>query len=115
MTRDVLFLLKENFEDGPGTAYFCPDCAYINGLLSYFPRIRHNLDVRYVDFPRPRTEIIDLIGPEFQGCPMLVLGADPGVDSAEFGIGQSNGRFFISGAKKIAQYWSQVYGISRPH
>jgi hypothetical protein len=115
MARDILFVLKENFPDGPGVPYFCPDCAYINGVLGYFPKLRHDLDVRYVDFPRPRKDIVELIGPDHQGCPVLVLGAPPPMDAMELCTGQVNGRFFISGPKAISQYWSHVQGISRPH
>ena len=31
------------------------------------------IDVRRVAFPRPRQELIDLIGSEYQGLPMLVM------------------------------------------
>lgn len=115
MARDILFVLKENFSDGPGVPYFCPDCAYITGVLTYFPKLRHNLDVRYVEFARPRKEIVDLIGTEHQGSPVLVLGAPPPMDAMELCTGQVNGHFFISGPKAISQYWSHVHAISRPH
>ena len=41
------------------------------------------LDVRYVDFPRPRMEILSLIGEANQSCPVLVIadGPPPGVES----------------------------------
>lgn len=115
MKRDVLYLLKEAFPDGGGLPYFCPDCAYINGVLSYFPSLRHHLDIRYVDFPRPRQEIVDLIGLEHQGCPVLILSSPPPMDAMQLMTGESKGRFFISGPKAISQYWSHVYGVSRPH
>ncbi len=83
MKRDVLYLLKEAFPDGGGLPYFCPDCAYINGVLSYFPSLRHRLDIRYVDFPRPRQEIVDLIGLEHQGCPVLILSSPPAMDAMQ--------------------------------
>ncbi len=77
MDRDVLFLLKEAFNDGTGRPYFCPDCAYVNGVLSYFPTLRHHLDIRYVDFQKPRQMIVDMIGLEHQGCPVLILAKPP--------------------------------------
>jgi hypothetical protein len=115
MSRDTLFLLKEDFADGPGLPYFCPDCAIITGVLSYFPKLRHHLDIKYVDFPRPRTEIVELIGTERQGCPVLILAKAPPMDALGYLTGQVNGHSFISGAKAIAMYWSHVYGVSRPH
>ena len=29
--------------------------------------------------------------------------------------GEVNGKFFITGPREIARYWSYVHGISRPH
>ncbi len=71
-----LFLLKADFQDlgrGEGKRYFCPDCALIEGLLSYYPRLTSELEVKYVNFARPRQVIIDLIGEENQSCPVLIL------------------------------------------
>lgn len=115
MARDILFLLKEDFPDGGGLPYFCPDCATVTGVLSYFPKLRHTLDIRYVDFPAPRTEIVNLIGKDHQNCPMLILDKAPPMDALGFLTGQTDGRCFISGAKSIAKFWSHVYGVSRPH
>ena len=115
MVRDTLFLLKEDFPDGLGLPFYCPDCAQVNGVLSYFPKIRHYLDIRYVDFPRPRRDIVELIGPDHQGCPVLILSKAPPMDALGFITGQVNNLSFISGAKAITQYWSHIYGVSRPH
>jgi hypothetical protein len=115
MARDILFLLKEDFPDGDGLPFFCPDCAIITGVLTYFPKLRHKLDVRYVDFPRPRQDVVDLIGPDHQNCPVLVLEKAPPMDAIGYLNGQYNGKYFISGAKAIASYWSYVYQVSRPH
>ena len=114
MARDILFMLKEDFPDGDGLPYFCPDCATVTGLLSYFPKLRHSLDIRYVDFPAPRTDIAKLIGNN-QNCPVLILDKAPPMDALGFLTGQFEGRCFISGAKAIAKFWSHVYGTSRPH
>lgn len=115
MGRDLLFLLKEDFADGAGAPYYCPDCAQITGVLSYFPKLRHHLDVRYVDFARPRKEIVSLLSEQHQGCPVLILDQPPGMDALAYITGQVNGKSFISGAKAIASYWSYKYGTSRPH
>ncbi|RYD97198.1 MAG: DUF3088 family protein, partial [Sphingomonadales bacterium] len=34
------------------------------------------IEVRRVAFPRPRQEVIDLVGPDWQGLPMLVMDKD---------------------------------------
>lgn len=115
MQRDILFLLKEKFEDGPGQPYYCPQCAEITGVLAYFPDLRHQLDVRYVDFPRPRKDVVELIGEANQSCPVLVLAAKPATNAMELMSGNINGRYFVSGPREIARYWAQMYPISRPH
>lgn len=71
-----LFLLKPDFQDGSradGKKYFCPECSPIEGLLSYYPRLRDELEVHYLDYNRPRKVLVDLLGAENQGCPVLVL------------------------------------------
>jgi hypothetical protein len=115
MARDVLYLLKEDFPDGPGQPYYCPDCAQITGVLAYFPRLRYHLDIRYVDYPRPRSEIVELIGGENQSCPVLILADAPWPQASEWVSGEHQGRKFISGVKAIGNYWAVVYGVSRPH
>ena len=115
MQRDILFLLKEKFEDGPGQPYYCPHCAEITGVLGYFPELRNQLDVRYVDFPRPRKDLVELIGETNQNCPMLVLAEKPGMDALEMMTGSFNGKYFLSGPREIARYWAHVHNISRPH
>ncbi len=115
MHRDILFLLKHDFPDGPGAPYYCPECAQLTGVLTYHPQLRHVLDVRYVDFPRPRMEIVSLIGEANQSCPVLVIADDvpPGVAGIE--IGSVNGLRFVSGAEAIGNYLSQVHRVGRPH
>lgn len=71
-----LFLLKADFQDlnrADGKSYFCPDCVMIEGLLSFYPRLRNELEVSYVDFQRPRKAVVDLLGEANQSCPVLVL------------------------------------------
>lgn len=71
-----LFLLKADFKDldrGDDKRYFCPDCVMIEGLLSYYPRLNNELEVKYVNFARPRQVLVDLLGEENQSCPVLVL------------------------------------------
>jgi hypothetical protein len=71
-----LFLLKPDFHDAnrdPNQKYFCPDCAFVEGLLSYYPRLRDEIEVTYVDFARPRKVLVDLLGEANQSCPVLIL------------------------------------------
>jgi hypothetical protein len=95
MARDTLFLLKEDFVDGAGAPYY--------------------VDIRYVDFARPRHEIVAILSEQHQGCPVLILDQTPPMDALAYISGQANGKSFIAGAKAIGNYWSYKYGVSRPH
>lgn len=112
---DQLFLLAHDFRDGPGAPYYCPECAQLNGVLHYYPQLRHRLDVRYVDYARPRAAIVALLGEANQGCPVLVLGADAPATVPDVPIGTHGGRRFVSGAQAIGRYLAAVHGVGRPH
>lgn len=99
---EKLFLLKPDFQDinrDTKAKYFCPPCTLIEGLLSFYPRLRHELEVHYVDFARPRPAIIDLIGEANQSCPVLVL----------------NDGKFINEPDDIIHYLSEKYHIAQAH
>jgi glutaredoxin 2 len=99
---EKLFLLKANFQDinrNAETKYFCPPCALIEGVLSFYPQLRYELEVTYVDFVRPRPAIIDLIGAENQGCPVLIL---------EDGS-------FLNETDDIIQHLTEKYKIGQAH
>ncbi|HAH26125.1 MAG TPA: hypothetical protein DCL77_20580 [Prolixibacteraceae bacterium] len=73
---EKLFLIKPDFQDikqGADIKFFCPNCALLEGLLSFYPRLRNELQVNYVDFARPRPAIIELIGEANQSCPVLIF------------------------------------------
>lgn len=117
MSKDRLFLLKPDFADPThGTQpFFCPDSALVEGLLSFYPRLREQLDVVYVEFPRPRAAIVELVGAEHQGCPVLVVEE---ADSAAEGAAErsaATGRLFCHGARPIATYLHRRYGIGDLH
>jgi hypothetical protein len=117
MPHDQLFLLRADFADpalGPG-AYHCTDCARIEGLLSYFPQLRTQLDVTYVDFPRPRAAIVALLGEAYQNCPVLVV-LNPRPDHAAL-LRESGdtGQRYCTGADAITAYLHAAYGVSGAH
>lgn len=114
MTKDRLFLLKPDFSSGGAGPFFCPDCASVEGLLSYYPKLRHKIDVEYLDFPRPRAALVSLLGEANQGCPVLVLADGRRVLDADLPVGEANGRRFVSGNADIARYLAGAYGIGRP-
>ena len=97
-----LFLLKADFKDaskGDDKKYFCPNCAVLEGLLSYYPRLTNELEVHYVSFARPRAALVNLIGEENQSCPVLIF---------------ENGSF-INETEAIIQHLSDYHQVGLPH
>ena len=115
---DKLFLLKPGFKDEAvkeGAAYYCPSCAAIEGVLHYYPHLRERLEIIYVDFPRPRKQIVALLGDANQGCPVIVI------DTSELPVSnypflkEINGYTFINSTTDIMNYLAAAYGIGLPH
>jgi len=113
VAKDKLFLLKADFMDRDEGPFYCPESAPIEGLLSYYPKLREELEVHYLDFPRPRQAIIDEIGAENQGMPVLVLAADRAAVGIE--VKAAGEKRFIAGDREICSYLSQAYGIGMAH
>ena len=115
---DKLFLLKPGFIDNEmgeaGRTYYCPSCAAIEGVLAYYPQLREQLEIVYVDFPRPRQAIIDLIGEANQGCPVIVIDADRYITD-NGSIRTFNGNWFINNLEDIKMYLAHTYQVSFPH
>jgi len=117
MPHDQLFLLRADFADpafGPG-AYHCTDCARIEGLLSYFPRLRMQLTVTYVDLPRPRAPIVELLGEAYQNCPVLVVLHARPEHAALLRESDHTGQRYCTGADAITAYLQAAYGVSAAH
>lgn len=116
---DILFLLRPNFTDSlrdqDGKLYYCPDCALIEGVLSYYPNIRQQIDIRYIDFPHPRREIIELVGDSHQGCPNLILDIahHDMVDASRYH--QYGGRLYTTDPKLVLAYFSDSFGLPVAH
>jgi hypothetical protein len=114
MGKHVLFLLKPSFYDEKGGPFFCPECSTVEGFLSYTPGLEKRLDVRRIDFQRPRKEIVDLIGASNQKCPVLVLDENAGFPTEAKKI-EETGRVFIVGSIGICDFLGRTYGVVRPH
>jgi hypothetical protein len=114
MGKHILFVLKPGFYDGDEGPFYCPHSAAIEGILKYLPEIEGKVDVRRIDFQRPREEVIKLIGEENQGSPVLVLAEGTDVPS-EAQVYQITGRAFMHGTMEIGNYLSRTFGVMRPH
>jgi hypothetical protein len=111
---DKLFLLRPDFEDGDGLRYYCPECAQIEGVLSFYPELCKQLEVDYIDFARPRKAIAELIGEANQGAPVLIVGDTSSMPtSVEYG--EHGECRFVSGFPAISQYLAKRYGVGYPH
>ena len=114
MNHDQLYLLKPDFHDR-GKIYFCPGCAEMVGLLEFYPPLKQRVDVHYVDYPRPRPELISLLGEENQSCPVLVLKSVPPDLPTRLKVQSANGHAFVADARAIAEYLAHVHGTGLPH
>lgn len=95
--------------------YFCPDCAQMAGLLAFYPELKQQLEVRYLDFQRPRAELVELLGEENQSCRVLVLKEAPSGVPPELPLREARGRWFLEGAHEIAHYLAHASGIGISH
>jgi hypothetical protein len=113
LTRDTLFILRAPFEDHEleGT-WFCTSCATMEGALLANPHWARSIDVKRSAHPRPRHEIVTLLGEENQSMPVLVLAdsSTPPADAKEFA-----GRYFLDEPKPITRYLAATYGGAGPH
>ncbi len=113
--RPLLFLLEPDFLDpamGEGP-WYCPHCAQVEGLLAMYPQLRARLDIRRVGFAKPRTAIVEILGPEVQACPMLVLPLGTPTPPVEHRI--VGGRTILVGGTAIGGYFAHWAHIGRPH
>jgi len=110
--RDQLFLLAPGFYDNDRRE-FCPECAEMWGVLSYFPAIQSSLDICYQPIEQPRSQMVEMLGELHQNCPTLVLadGVDAGPDVR---VRTSDGHRFINNARHIAKYFAHRYGTPVP-
>lgn len=111
--RDTLFILRAPFEDPEleGT-WFCRDCATMEGALLANPQWARAIDIHRMPYPRPRHEIVSLIGEENQSMPVLVLAE---VTRAPADALMSGTTPFITEPKAICRYLAATYGGAGPH
>ena len=111
MSKDKLFLLKPDFRKEDSGPFYCPECALVEGVLSFYPRLRDKLEVWYVDFAKPRAPVVAELGDANQGCPVLVLATASQVPDTTLEVKEANGRRFITNESHIRRYLAAAYGI----
>lgn len=119
MKQPHLFLLKASFLDPSAgvenQGYHCPDCARIEGLLSYFPALRERVVVQYVEFSKPRAAIVAYLGEQYQSCPVLVATEELAAQVPECSFQVYEYYYFLNTAEAITEFLASAYGISRAH
>ena len=111
--KDRLFVFRPGFTD-KGARWFCPYSAQVIGFLTYFQQVRDSLDVIELEFPKPRTPLVDLLGEDHQAAPMLVLGGAP-VNVPGVTIGEANAHRFVEKTQHILQYLAATRSVPAPH
>lgn len=116
MKQDQLFVIQADFSPkGSSNRFYCPGCSEILGLFQLYPDLKSKVEIRYVTFDRPRPAIVDLIGAENQGSPVLVLGQESSQKTTTAKIQTSQGNRFINDLREIGIYLSEAYGIGFPY
>ncbi|KQT44191.1 hypothetical protein ASG47_16655 [Devosia sp. Leaf420] len=110
MAHDRLFLIDPGFEvtgrdDGP---FVCPFCNQIEGLLASFPQLSLDIEVVRVAFPRPRQEVVALVGEANQGLPLLILG-----DNSPGDARVRDGLHFVSDTERILELLAERHRFPR--
>ncbi|MCD2178850.1 DUF3088 domain-containing protein [Rhizobium sp. C1] len=115
MARDLLILITPGFPDtklSPDRLYYCPQCNIVEGLLATFPELTEKVDVMRVPFARPRPAVIERIGEENQGLPVLIF-ADPATAPADaLAHGET---CFVSNIDRLCELLAERYGIPYSH
>ena len=112
MQKDQLFLLKPGFFKESEGPFYCGDSVAVEGLLSFFSQLRNEIDVHYIDAPRPRAAIITLIGEDNQSAPVLVLGSEQVPVDCSIQIRTHKGARFIDNPDQIRRYLSSQYSVA---
>jgi hypothetical protein len=108
--QDRLILLRQGFEVPayPAKRFFCWHCALLDGLLASFPDLAKRLHVDRVAWPRPRQEVVALVGEENQSLPLLILAEG---ETSPHQTGVFEGRAFISDKDKILAALTDRHGF----
>ncbi|PPU43909.1 hypothetical protein XcyCFBP4188_09755 [Xanthomonas hortorum pv. cynarae] len=113
-SKPILLLLEHDFEDPSfaGQRFFCRHGLLLEGALSGIDGLRDRLEVRRVGFPRPRRDVIGLVGESDQSLPKLVLPS--GVHSTH-ASGEHATRQYVSGSEPILATLAELYAIPQLH
>ena len=115
MNKDILFLLQPGFHDGDAGPFFCPDCASLRGVIGFYPRLEEELEIRIVDFARPRLDLRPFTGESAETCPVLILSSPSPARLEGIDVQVHHGHRFINEPDRIVTYPARAYRIGLPH
>lgn len=110
--KDKLFILRPGFFKEAEGPFYCGDSVSVEGLLSFYPQLREAIDVEYIDAPRPRKAVVELIGADNQSAPVIVLAEGQTPKAAGVAVQEHNGTRFINAPDDIRRYLSSQYGVA---
>ena len=113
--KDKLYLIKPDFIDNGQGPFYCPDSLAVEGMLGFYPQLREQIDVQYVEFQRPREVIIRELGEENQGLPVLIIDEKNLPLVNHLGVLSSNEKHYLNDQKEIRGYLSIVYAVGKSH
>lgn len=114
MNQDQLYLIRPDFQKEGQGPFYCPSCVEALGLLETYAALKKQIEVRWVDFARPRPELVQLLGEENQSCPVLILASPPEQMPAGVNLRKAKGCTFVEGVREIGRYWAQTQGTGAP-
>lgn len=109
--KDMLYLMKPGFFNQGRGPFYCGDSVGVEGLLSFFPRLRQLIEVHYIDFERPRLPLVSLLGEAHQSLPVLVLAAGQRFENSSLKPQSAGGHEFFSDEKAIRLYLTSQYAL----
>ncbi len=114
MEKSILYMLTPWVEDNNQGPFYCPDCAIVEGYFFYAPEAKDQIEIRAVNFAKPRKELVAVLGEENQSSPVLVL-RDEAKPPEYAKKSLTTGKSFIDDPKMICEYLSKVYNTAKPH
>ena len=109
--KDTLYLLKPGFKNAGLGPLYCGDSVSVEGMLSFFPQLREHVDVRYLDFPRPRSELVERLGEPNQSVPVLILADASEIKDGGVAPKLANGARFLDEERVIRRYLSAQHAL----
>jgi hypothetical protein len=109
--KDTLYLLRPGFFNAGVGPLYCGDSLPVEGLLSFFPQLRTLLEVHYLEFPRPRAALVETLGEEHQGIPVLILADEREITDEELTPKTAKGKRFLADERSIRRYLSAQYSL----